>query len=80
MLVELNGVLDQLQHLYGTFCRLSGIVPYQSFFSRVEAVMSLMLPILGLSGAVPRFFSFNQFIAGIVLFAHNIVELQSERE
>ena len=49
-------------------------------FSCVEGVMSLMLPILGLSGAVPRFFSFNQFIACIVLVAHNIVELQSDRE
>ena len=40
--------------------------------------MSLMSPILWLSGAVPRFFSFSQFIACIVLIAHNIVELQSE--
>ena len=49
-------------------------------FSRVEAIISLMSPILGLSGAVPRFFSINQFIACIDLVAHNIVELQSERE
>ena len=41
--------------------------------------MSLMLPILGLSGAVPRFFSFSLFIACIVLVAHNIIELHSER-
>ena len=41
--------------------------------------MSLMLPILGLSVAVPRFLSFNLFIACIVLVAHNIVELQSEK-
>ena len=34
----------------------------------------------GLSGAVPRFPSFSQFIACIYLIAHNIVELQSERE
>ena len=34
----------------------------------------------GLSGAVPTFFSFNQFLACIVLVAHNIVELQSDRE
>ena len=51
-----------------------------SFFSWVEAVMSLMLPILGLSGAVPRFFSFSLFIACIILVAQNFVELQSERE
>ena len=49
-------------------------------FALVEAVKSLMLPILGLSGAVPRFFSFSLFIACIVLVAHNIVQLQSERE
>ena len=41
--------------------------------------MSLMSPILGLSGAVRRFFSFSLFIACIVLVAHNIVQLQSER-
>ena len=34
----------------------------------------------GLSGAVPRFCSFSQFIACIVEIAHNIVQLQSERE
>ena len=34
----------------------------------------------GLSGAVPRFPSFSQFIACIYLIAHNIVELQSERQ
>ena len=33
-----------------------------------------------LSGAVPRFPSFSQFIACIVLVAHNIFELQSEWE
>ena len=56
MSAELNEVLDQLQHLCGTFRRLYGIVPYHSlFFSRVEAVMSLMLPVLGLPGAVPWF-------------------------
>ena len=48
-------------------------------FPRVEAVMSLMSPILGLSGANPRFFSFSLFIACIVLVAHSIVQLQSER-
>ena len=49
-------------------------------FSWVEALMSLMSPILGLSGTFPRFFSFNLFIACIVLVAHYIVQLQSERE
>ena len=48
--------------------------------SWVEAVMSLMSPILGLYGAVPRFFSFSQFIACIDLVSHNIVQLPSERE
>ena len=42
--------------------------------------MSFMLPILGLSGAVPRFFSFSQFFACIALVAHILVEFQSERE
>ena len=51
-----------------------------SCFSWVEAVMSLMSPIAGLSGAVPSFFSFSLFLACIVLVAHNIVQLQSERE
>ena len=80
-LAELNEVQDQLRHFCGTFLRISGIVPYHSlFFPRVEAVMSLMSPILGLSGTVPRFFSFRLFIACIVLVAHNIVQMQSERE
>ena len=42
--------------------------------------MSLMSAIVGLSGAVPRFSSFSSFLACIDLVAHNIVELQSERE
>ena len=50
------------------------------FFPLVEAVMSLMSPILWFSGAVPRFFSFSLFIACIVLVAHNTVEMHSERE
>ena len=37
----------------------------------------VMSPILWLSRAVPRIFSFSQFIACIVLIAHNIIELQS---
>ena len=49
-------------------------------FALVEAVMSLMSPILWLYGAVPRLFSFNLFIACIVSVRHNFVELQSERE
>ena len=49
-------------------------------FHWVEAVMSLMSPIPELSGAVPSFSSFSLFIACIVLVAHNIVQLQSERE
>ena len=81
MLAELNEVLDQLRHFCGTFRRISGIVAYHSlFFPRVEPVMSLMSPILGLSGAVSSFFSFSLFIACIVLVAHNIVQLHSERE
>ena len=42
--------------------------------------MLLTSPILGLSGAVPRFPSFSLFHACIDLVAHNIVKLQSERE
>ena len=34
----------------------------------------------GLSGAVPRFPSFSLFFACIDLVAHNIAELQSQRE
>ena len=42
--------------------------------------MSLMSPILGLSGAVPSFSSFSLFIACVVLVVHKIVELQYDRE
>ena len=49
-------------------------------FALVEAVMSLTSPILGSSGAVSSFSSFSLFDACVVLFAHNIVELQSDRE
>ena len=49
-------------------------------FALVEAVMSLTSPILGSSGAVSSFSSFSLFPACIVLVAHNIVELQSDRE
>ena len=49
-------------------------------FALVEAVMSLTLPILGLSGAVSSFFSSSLFIACIILVAHITVELQSDRE
>ena len=42
--------------------------------------MSLISPIVGLSGAVPRFLSFSLFIACIVLVAHNFFELKFERE
>ena len=49
-------------------------------FYWVEAVMSLMSPTPGLSGAVPSFSSFSLFIACIVLVAQIIVQLQSERE
>ena len=66
MLAELNGVLDQLRHFCGTFPRFFGTFPHYSVFSWVEAVMTLMLPILGLLGAVPRLFSFSLFIACIV--------------
>ena len=49
-------------------------------FPWVEAVMSLTSTILGLSGAVPGFFSFTLFITCIVLVAHNIVKLQFGRK
>ena len=42
--------------------------------------MSLTSPILGLSGAVSSFLSFSLFIACILLVAHNIVQLQCERD
>ena len=42
--------------------------------------MSLTSSILGLSGAVSSFFSLSLFIACIRLVAHNIVEMQSDRE
>ena len=81
MLAELNKVLDQLRHSYGTFRRISLKCSVSLFvLSWVEAVMSLMSPILGLSGAAPSFFSFSLFIACFVLVAHNLVELQSDRE
>ena len=81
ILAELNEVLDQLRHFCGRFRRIYATVPFHSVsFPWVEAVMSLASPILGLSGAVSRFFSVRLFIACIVLVAHNIVEIQSERE
>ena len=79
MLAELKEILVQLRHFCGTFRRFSGIVPYHSvFFTGWK--QSLMSPIPGLSGAVPSFSSFSVFIACIVLVAHKIVELQSDRE
>ena len=48
-------------------------------FSWADAVMSLMMPILRLPGAVPRFFSLSLFIGCFVLVDYKIVELQSER-
>ena len=50
------------------------------FFFWVEAVMSLMPPILGLSGAVPSFFPVSLFIARIVLVAQIFPGLKFERE
>ena len=76
-LEELNEVQDQLRQLCGAFRRIS--VPLR-IFSWLEAVMSLMSSILGLSGAVSSFFSFSLFIACTVSVAHKIVELQSDRE
>ena len=75
-LTELNETLDSFVVRSVDFPEIFRITPC---FFRVEAVMSLMSPILGSSGAVPRFFSFSLFIACIVLVAHNIVQLQSER-
>ena len=74
MLEELNEKLDQLRHFCGSFRRISGPVLYHSlFFSWVEAVMLLISPILGLTEAAPRFFSFSLFSSCIVLVAHVIV-------
>ena len=80
MLAELNEVLDQLRHYCGTFRRISGFVPYHSFFFLGGAVMSLMPPILGLSGAVPSFFPVNLFIARIVIIAKIFPGLKFGRE
>ena len=80
MLAELNELQDQLRQFCGTFRRVSEIFRITPCFSWVEAVMSLVLPILGLSGAVPGFFSISLFVACSFLVAHNIVELQSDRE
>ena len=80
MSAELNEVLDQLRHFCGTFRRVSEIFRITLVFALVEAVMSLTSSILGLSGAVSSFLSFSLFITCIVLVAHNIVELQSDRE
>ena len=77
MLAELKEVPDQLRHFCGTFRRISRNSSVSlRVFSWVEAVMSLMSPMPGLSGAVPSFFSFSLFIACFVLVAHNIVALQ----
>ena len=73
MLAELNEILVQLRHFRDTF---RGSSVSLRIFSWVEAVMSLMSPILGLSGAVPRFFPFSLFLACTVLVAHNTGELQ----
>ena len=79
---ELNEVPDQLRHFCGTFRRICGIVPYHSllFQGGSSNVVDVAHTGVGLSGAISSFFSFSLFIACIILVAHNIVELQSDRE
>ena len=79
---ELNEVPDQLRHFCGTFRRISGIVPYHFllFQGGSSNVVDVAHTGVGLSGTNSSFFSFSLFIACIVLVAHNIVELQSDRE
>ena len=80
MLAELNEVQDQLRHFVVRSVEFPEMFRIAPCFSWLEAVMPLMLPILGLSGAVPSFSSFSPFLACIVVVAHNTVELQSDRE
>ena len=49
-------------------------------FSRVEAIMSLMLPYWGYLGLFVGFPSFSLFLACIDFVAHNIVQFQSQRK
>ena len=73
MLAELNEVLDQLRHFVARSVEFRETSVSLLVFALVEAVMSLRRPYWG-------FFSFTLFIACIVLVAHNIYELQSDRE
>ena len=50
-----------------------------SRFFRVEALVSLISPMLRLNGAAPTFCSFSIFFACVVLVAHSFVELLSGR-
>ena len=80
MLAELNEVQDQLRHFVVRsveFPEMFRITPCFFLGGRSNVVD---VAHTGLSGAVHRFFSFSQFIACIDLVAHNIVQLQSERE
>ena len=80
MLAELNEVQDQLRHFVVRsveFPELFRITPY-FFLDGSSNVVDVAHT--GLSGAAPRFLSFSQFIACNGLVAHNIVELQFERE
>ena len=80
MLADSNEILVQQRHFCDTFRGFPELFRITPYFSWVEGVMSLTSPILGLSGAVSSFFSFSLIIACTVLVAHNIVQLQSERE
>ena len=80
MLAELNEILVQLRHFCGTFRRISGIVPYQSLFLLGGSSKVFDVAHTGLSEAVPRFPSFSLFLACFDLVAHNIAQLQYERE
>ena len=80
MLAELNEVQDQLRQFVVRSVEFPEFFRITPCFCWVEAVISLMSPILVLSEAVPGFFSVSLFIACIVLVAHNIVELHSAIE
>ena len=80
MLAELNEVLVQLRHFCGTFRRIFGIVAYHSFFFLRGSSNVFDVAHSGVIWSCFEVSTFNLFIACIVLVAHNIVDLQFERE
>ena len=80
MLAELNEILVQLRHFCGTFRRISEIFRITPCFSSVGSSNVVDVAHTGVIWSCFEVFSFNLFIACIVLAAHNIVELLFERE